>query len=126
MTASEFEQSFFQENFRIALMPSRRGALEQQLQDGSAARYLRHYMPVVEERERLERFTEAFQLSDDLAEAMDLAAEWLLPPLPSEPAPVALVVFAMDGRGYDPIVLDVLAAAAFSQSQDPPVVRRGA
>jgi hypothetical protein len=111
LTASEFTPSFFQENFRLAYMPSRQYALARQLgEDGRAARYLRHYRQVLEQRAELETFTAELPGSDKLGEPGRRAAEWLPPPPPSEDVPVALVVFDMDGRGYDPIVLDVLAA----------------
>ena len=110
LTASEFTPSFFQENFRLAYKPSRRHALVRELEDGRAARYLRHYRQVLERRAQLVAFTAELPDSDKLGEPSRRAAEWLPPPLPHDLVPVALVVFDMDGRGYDPIVLDVLAA----------------
>jgi hypothetical protein len=110
LTESEFEPSFFQENFRLAYMPSRHHTLVQQLEDGLAARYLRHYREVLQQRAQLVAFTAELPGSDKLGEPGRRAAEWLPPPPPREPVSVALVVFDMDGRGYDPIVLDVLAA----------------
>jgi hypothetical protein len=110
LTASEFTPSFFQENFRLAYMPSRRHALVQELEDGRAARYLRHYRRVLEQRAQLEAFTAELPGSGEFRETGRLAAEWLPPPPPGESVPVGLVVFDMDGRGYDPIILDVLAA----------------
>jgi len=110
LTQSEFEPSFFQENFRLAYMPSLRDFLASALEEGTNARYLGHYAQVEERRAELVAFTEELGRSDLMEEPSRLAAEWLTGPTPDELAPVALLVFGMDARGYDPIVVDLLAA----------------
>ena len=110
LTRSEFESSFFQENFRLVFMPSLRDSLARVLDEGTNIRYLRHYTQVDERRAELVAFAEGLGRSDLMEEPSRLAAEWLPPPPPDELAPVALVVFGMDARGYDPIVIDLLAA----------------
>ena len=110
LTRSEFESSFFQENFRLVFMPSLRDSLARVLDEGTNIRYLRHYTQVDERRAELVAFAEGLGRSDLMEEPSRIAAEWLPPPPPDELAPVALVVFGMDARGYDPIVIDLLAA----------------
>ena len=111
LTESEFERAFFEENYRLAFKPSLRDSLALALEnDGGRARRLRHYLQVGERREELEAFAAELERSGSLAELSRQAAEWLPPPAPDQPAPVAAVIFDMDARGYDPIVLDLLAA----------------
>lgn len=110
LTRSEFAPSTFQENFRLAYMPSLRDSLARTLDEGTTDRRLRHYVQVAERRSELADFAEELKRFDLMVEPSRLAAEWLPRPLPDGPAPVALVVFAMDARGYDPIVIDLLAA----------------
>jgi len=111
LTESEFERQFFEEAFRLAYKPSLQDSLELVLekQDGRARR-LRHYLQVGERRDELEAFATELERSGSLKQLSRQAADWLPPPLPDQPAPVAVVIFDMDARGYDPIVLDLLAA----------------
>lgn len=110
LTQSEFEQSFFRESFRIAYMPSFESSLSSSLEEGNNARLLEHYVQVGEHRADLEAFVEDLKRSDPMRSPSRLAAEWLPDPAPDKPAPLAVVVFDMDARGYDPIVIDLLAA----------------
>jgi hypothetical protein len=110
LTRSEFDPGFFRRNFRLAYKPSLRDSLTIAGEELRAGRFLRHYEQVGQRRVELESF--AAELASDTAfgSPSRLAAKWLPPPAPSDPAPVALVVFSLDARGYDPIVMDVLAA----------------
>jgi hypothetical protein len=110
LTRSEFEPSFFQESFRLAYMPSLRDSLARALEEGMNDRRLRHYRRVLQSRAQLEAFTDELNRSNPMEEPSRLAAEWLPLPPPAEPAPLALTVFDLDARGYDPIVMDPLAA----------------
>jgi hypothetical protein len=110
LTDSEFESSFFRESFRLAYMPSLGDSLASVLEEGRNARLFKHYVQVVERRADLEAFVEDLKRSDPMDEPSRLAAEWLPRPSPDKPAPLAVVVFDMDARGYDPIVIDLLAA----------------
>jgi len=110
LTRSEFEVAFFQENFRLSYMPSLSDSLTRAIEDGGDSRRLRHYRQVEERRIELEIFVEELTGTDQTAEPSRLAAQWLPDPPPEAPAPLALVVFDLDARGYDPIVVDLLAA----------------
>ena len=110
LTRSEFRPSFFQGSFRLVYRPSLGDSLAGVLQDGRNVRLLRHYMEVKARRAELETFTEHLARSNPMEEPSRLAAAWLPRPSPEEPPPLALVVFDLDARGYDPIVIDLLAA----------------
>jgi hypothetical protein len=110
LTRSEFEPSFFQGSFRLAYMPSLSDSLATALEEGRDGRLLRHYRQVEERRAELEAFAKDLKRSGPMEEPSRLAGEWLPHPSPEEPAPLALVVFDLDARGYDPIVIDVMAA----------------
>lgn len=110
LTQSEFEPSFFHESFRLAYMPSLNDSFSRALEEEKNHRRLRHYRKVVERRAELETFSENLKHSNRMTEFSRLAAEWLPRPSPDKPAPLAVVVFDMDARGYDPIVIDLLAA----------------
>jgi hypothetical protein len=91
-------------------MPSLGDSLVRVVEEGRADRLLRHYRQVLERRAELEVFADNMKRSNPVEEASRLAAEWLPSPSPGKPAPLAVVVFDLDARGYDPIVIDLLAA----------------
>ncbi len=106
LTSSEFRKEFFIERFRLAFMPSKKADLEAQLKRD--ATYLPHYLKAKASRAEIERRVKDLESADfDTAIAR---AKALRPPgvnLTGTPR-VAFVVFAADGRGYDPVVLDIL------------------
>jgi len=110
LTRSEFDPEFFRQSFRLAYMPSLSDSLAIALEESRSGRYLGHYEQVGRRRAELEAFAAELETDASFSNPSRLAAEWLPPPSPSEPAPVAVVVFSMDARGYDPIVMDLLAA----------------
>jgi len=110
LTESEFVPSYFVESFRLVYMPSLVDSLAVALEDASGSRRLRHYLQVAERRTELTAFSEELTSSDRAREPARLAAEWLPGAEPEHPAPIALVVFDLDARGYDPIAVDLLAA----------------
>jgi hypothetical protein len=91
-------------------MPSNREELAAALEGRPEAPYLRHYLEVRDRREELLQY--AAQLAT--APIIPAAAQRALTLLPfevvSEYPPVAFVIFANDARGYDPIVVDLLAS----------------
>jgi hypothetical protein len=106
----EFRKDFFVERFRMAFMPSRAGALADQMKKdtGFAAQFLPHYLRARTMRRDLERWL-AEQQPAELYDTAIGKARALLPAgaVVGRPA-VSFVVFAPDSRGYDPVVLDVL------------------
>ena len=110
LTRTEFEPHRLQEGFRLAYMPSRADRLDGAVESGGESRRLRHYRQVLERRTELEAFAGELTASEIGREPSRLAAEWLPGPAPDSLAPIALVVFDLDARGYDPIVVDLLAA----------------
>lgn len=111
LTKSEFDRSFFKENFELAFMPSREEDLAAALVGGKTAPYLDHYVQVKERREELERQVEHLKETIDIEEIIKRVRDYLprQEEVPAD-APVAFVIFANDGRGYDPIVIDLLAS----------------
>jgi hypothetical protein len=113
LTRSEFTNEFFQESFRLALMPSRKDEFETALADERQARFLRHYVDVSRRRDELERHLEHLQSSSIVAPIIQRTQEYL-PPVNVEGSPqVAFVIFANDGRAYEPIVIDLLASISW-------------
>lgn len=106
----EFPQSHFRKAFRLAFMPSRRAELDASLQSETIP-YLDHYVRARELLEPIRRMVaDASPLDRELLRLAVSAAEEYLPPSsrPRGSPPVAIVVFAPDGRGYEPIVVDAL------------------
>lgn len=107
LTASEFDRSFFQDAFEIAFRPS--GGTD--IIEGRFQRYVEHYRRVGAARVELGEQRRRLRSEPVSAEARAAAFRYL-PEIPvSEDPPVAFVVFANDGRGYSPIVIDLLASA---------------
>ena len=109
----EFPQQHFRQAFRVALMPSRQAGLRAAIESRSI-RYLDHYVRARDQLEDIRRAVSGMDTGGDCAAARLAVreAEEYLPAAsqPREPPPVAMVIFAPDGRGYAPIVIDALFA----------------
>jgi len=112
LTVSEFTEDFFIQNFSLAYMPSKREALDEVLATGDD-RFLQHYVEVGERRAELARQAEYLKTASVASEALALTRNFLPAGVTSERPSVALVIFANDGRGYDPIVIDLLASISW-------------
>lgn len=106
----EFPKAHFRQAFRLAFRPSRQSELRASLQS-RAIPYLAHYVHSRDQLELIRPMASGTNPADrELVRRAASAAEEYLP-TPSRlrsPPPVAIVVFAPDGRGYDPIVVDAL------------------
>jgi hypothetical protein len=110
LTASEFDRSFLQDAFTLAFRPPRDARLSGELVEQTVRRYVEHYRQVGERRTELEEQQRLLR-TEPISTAAREAAFRYLPEIPiSEDPPVAFVIFANDGRGYSPIVIDLLAS----------------
>jgi hypothetical protein len=110
LTASEFETDFFVKNFRLAYMPSLAAERQNALADPATKRYLQHYTEVLQRRDDLAEHQGRLTSRSILTEALERTRSYLPPGAPQGIPPVAFVIFARDGRGYDPIVMDLMAS----------------
>lgn len=111
LLASEFPSLFFRDAFILALHPAmsdERAALE----PGKLARTVAHVQRVAEQEEELRAWAAKLQ-AGNLSE-VGSAALALVPEAWRDESPViAFVIFDNDARGYDPIVVDLLASSEF-------------
>jgi hypothetical protein len=113
LTRSEFTNEFFQQAFRLTFMPSMKDDLESALGDERQARFLRHYLDASQRRDELERHFVHLQSTSIVAPIIQRTLEYL-PSVKVEGSPrVAFVIFANDGRAYEPIVIDLLASVSW-------------
>jgi hypothetical protein len=113
LTRTEFTNEFFKSMFRLAFMPSKKGELDTALTDQRQARYLRHYLDVSQRREELEPHLEQLQSNPVVDEIIQRAYEFLPSHDVTGRPEVAFVIFANDGRAYEPIVIDFLASVSW-------------
>jgi hypothetical protein len=109
LTQSEFRVSFFKRNFALAFMPSKKAELETALKSKRQRPFLQHYMKALERRSELDAKMVELEKSTVIAAALRRAREYLPDEIVSHKPPVSFVIFANDARGYDPIVMDLLA-----------------
>ena len=109
LVASEFERAYFERLFTIAYMPSMRESLSTEL-EGRNGRNLRHYLRARELRDALAAQEERLRTEPLCEPALERTAAFLPQPPVDGCPPVSFVIFANDGRGYDPIVIDLLAS----------------
>lgn len=110
LTASEFDPDFFIEYFTLAFKPSRKDKLQELMKDPAKKRYLQHYLEARKRKSELIRQQKKLQSEPILAKVLLSTRKFLPIEFPSDNPPVAFVIFANDGRGYDPIVIDLLAS----------------
>jgi hypothetical protein len=108
LTQSEFEPEFFREAFALALAPSRAGGREV-LEGGRLARVVHHVRRAVELELELRAWTDELR-TGGLVNAVEPACDLLPAQWWSERPAIAFVIFDFDARGYDPIVVDLLAS----------------
>jgi len=108
--STEFKPSFFKEKYRLAYKPSSAEARERAMTRGNW--YIEHYVEVAERRRELEAWAAVLGEDDGFMEGpASKAGEWL--PSGVEGCPVvAFVVFDMDARGYETVVIDPLYAVS--------------
>ena len=109
LLASEFERAYFERLFTIAYMPSMRESLSTEL-EGRNGRNLRHYLLARELRDSLAAQVERLRTEPLCERALERTAAFLPQPPADGCPPVSFVIFANDGRGYDPIVIDLRAS----------------
>jgi len=107
---NEFQRDYFVERFRLAFMPSRAEACNEQMkkETGLRAKNLPHYVRVKAMRGAIERWRAEQRPDEVYAEASRKAGSFLPEGGVSGLPDVSFVIFAPDARGYDPIVLDAL------------------
>ena len=107
---NEFQRDYFAERFRLAFMPSRAEALNEQMKkdSGLRAKILPHYVRVKAMRGAIVRWRAEQRPDEIYAEAARKAGSLLPEGAVSGLPDVSFVIFAPDSRGYDPVALDVL------------------
>lgn len=105
-------EDIFQNNIRLAFMPSKAAARKDALEkrpNSTAA----HFARIRDRRDDLRRLQSDLERGNLMDLALDKARA-LLPPgaMKGEPTPpISFIFFAPDGRGYVPIIIDLLYAA---------------
>jgi hypothetical protein len=108
LTVSEFELEFFRDAFTLALAPSRE-ADRAELEGGRLARIVRHVQRASELEPKLRAWAD--ELGKGRVEEVVAPALALVPEEWRDASPtIAFVIFDFDARGYDPIVVDLLAS----------------
>jgi len=108
LLASEFTREFFINKFRLAYKPSLRVELNKIL-DNKKDSFLLHYLEVESRRAELLDYEISLK-QHKLNIPLEHCMEWLpFSEVISFP-PVSYVIFCNDGRGYNPIVIDLLAS----------------
>ncbi len=114
LTKSEFRKEMFREYFCLVFDTGKKDSLEVKLNDPGFSGYrkgiLKHYITVKGSRAELESQIELLKNRPVSGPAMPEALEYLPVKNIKGYPPVAFVIFSFDGRGYDPIVLDLLAS----------------
>ncbi len=107
---NEFQREYFVERFRLAFMPTRTDALEEQMKKdaGLRAKILPHYVRAKSLRKAIERWRAEQRPGELYAEAARRAGSLLPEGAVSGLPDVSFVIFAPDFRGYNPVVLDAL------------------
>jgi hypothetical protein len=113
LTASEFDPEFFKEQFALAYQPSREAERVAALDSATSTRFLRHYRRVGDARSQLEEQAGLLRRTPLCNDALTRSRAFLPEPQYTECPPVSFVIFANDGRGYDPIVVDLLASISW-------------
>lgn len=112
---SEFRVEGFREPFRLAFMPSKQQELENALQE-NRFRYMAHYTGWVKNSiGKFENIREKMSAIFNPCEISDISMQYLPPMGCITPPPVAVVIFALDARGYEPIVLDMSTLDVFGE-----------
>ncbi len=115
LTASEFTTEFFQAEWRLAFHPDQ-DQERMARQEAGKDRFLRHYLRVSELRSELGQYVAELKENNVVAEeARRLAVEWLPAGDYSYYPPVSFVIFDLDGRGYNPVTLDLLATKELAE-----------
>jgi hypothetical protein len=106
----EFGRGFFEENFRLAFMPSRQEELARRLEEreGFWAQFLPHYVRARFARDTIRRELGSLRELTFVAGAVEKAAALLPSVEPGDYPPISFVIFGPDARGYSPVVIDVL------------------
>jgi hypothetical protein len=110
LTRGEFKRETMMDRWRAALMPCRRKERDELLAAGY--RLVAHAVHVREHWAELEAVTERLSRRDLGPQALALAAALLPEPAPRDVPPISFLIFLNDSRGYVPVVIDVVNAAA--------------
>lgn len=115
----EFSPESMKERFRVALMPALQDRAASILRAGGKdAALVLHYRQVQARRAELMSWVSTANLGARAAVANTRSVQWLTPrPFIRQPA-VAIIIFAPDARGYDPVVVDGLLALTLGQRLD--------
>ena len=110
LTASEFKPEFFVKYFSLAFKPSLHEELKTAMENPAKRRLLQHYLEVRDTRAELNRHQAELQSERVMAKILKKTHRFLPKEIPPADPPVAFVIFDNDGRGYDPIVIDLLSS----------------
>jgi hypothetical protein len=106
--STEYKPGFFKEKYRLAYRPSSEAARERAVNMGDW--YVKHYVDVAERRRELEAWVTSLGEKEGFMETHLMKAEEWLPSGVEGGLTVAFVVFDMDSRGYETVVIDPLFA----------------
>lgn len=108
LTQSEFSRDYFIRQFSVAFRPGLTKDLEQALAKDHYG-ILAHYLKVRDNPEKIREQQRLLANSEYHAQVIDKCIEWLPIQEVQEYPSVAFVIFQNDARGYNPVVMDVLA-----------------
>ena len=109
LTISEFSKDFFKEKFRQAFSSRYSAKYLEEMKNPRAAYYLNHYKKVFEKKSELQQQINKLKSSNLNKQVLDIVLNYL-PMNSADVYPdVAFIIFANDGRGYNPIVIDLYA-----------------
>jgi len=110
LTQSEFKKEFFIKNFTLAFNPNKKAEYERTIKNRSDAYYLEHYRKADENKSFLVSQVNKLKISNKNSIAANKALNFLPMNNVNDFPPVSFVIFANDGRGYSPIVIDLFAS----------------
>lgn len=109
LTIKEFQKEFFKNKFRVAYKPEKVNEYENALKNPTDAYYLKHYKEVAKNKSFLKSQINKLMQSSKNKIAANKALNFLPMSSVSDYPPVSFLIFANDGRGNSPIVIDLYA-----------------
>ncbi|MFH1194457.1 MAG: DUF5700 domain-containing putative Zn-dependent protease [bacterium] len=106
---SEFRKEYFIEKFTLVFKPSERKKLEVAIKTGIDFYHLDHFVKVKERRKELSVQVSKLKARKINEDVLNRTLNYLPQKSTGELPPVAFVIFENNGRGSDPIIVDLLA-----------------
>lgn len=110
LTKTEFTEDFFKENFRLVFNPDNKKELEKILKEGKVNPHILHYLKVKDHKRLIKEQEKSVRRGKEHRNALKRTLEYLPQRRVSKSPPVSFVIFENNGRGSDPIVVDLAAS----------------